>query len=125
MRRVRLTEGQLHNVIKESVSQILNELDWKTYDSAMTKRKQNMRDSGNESDFESHVRPLANARNRAVQNKYPHLDLQNFTNPNSNHKMFPDEQEESNAFDDELDNYYRGNYKYGKGGIGYYLNNEK
>ena len=27
---VRLTESQLHNIIAESVSQILNELDWKT-----------------------------------------------------------------------------------------------
>ena len=38
MRRVRLTEGQLHNVIRESVSQILNELDWKTYDNAADKK---------------------------------------------------------------------------------------
>lgn len=29
----RLTESQLHNVIKESVRQVLSELDWKTYDS--------------------------------------------------------------------------------------------
>jgi hypothetical protein len=38
MRRVRLTEGQLHNVIRESVNQILNELDWKTYASAARKK---------------------------------------------------------------------------------------
>ena len=38
MIRVRLTEGQLHNVIRESVSQILNEIDWKTYDNASRKK---------------------------------------------------------------------------------------
>ena len=35
--RVRLTESKLHSVIKESVKQVLSELDWKTYDSAMRK----------------------------------------------------------------------------------------
>lgn len=35
---VHLTEGQLHNVIKESVKQVLSELDWKTYDNAANKR---------------------------------------------------------------------------------------
>lgn len=35
--RVRLTEGQLHNVIKESVKQVLSELDWKTYANAEKK----------------------------------------------------------------------------------------
>lgn len=32
--RIRLTESQLHNVIKESVKQVLSELDWKTYANA-------------------------------------------------------------------------------------------
>jgi hypothetical protein len=30
---VRLTEGDLHNIIKESVKQVLSELDWEAYDS--------------------------------------------------------------------------------------------
>ena len=34
---VHLTEGQLHNVIKESVKQVLSELDWKTYMNAARK----------------------------------------------------------------------------------------
>lgn len=32
--KVRLTSSQLHNVIKESVRQVLSELDWKTYANA-------------------------------------------------------------------------------------------
>lgn len=35
--RIRLSESQLHKVIKESVKNVLNELDWGTYDSAMRK----------------------------------------------------------------------------------------
>lgn len=35
--KVRLTESQLHNVIKESVKQVLTELDWKTYQNAAKK----------------------------------------------------------------------------------------
>lgn len=34
---LRLTEEDLQNIIKESVSNILSELDWKTYHSAMEK----------------------------------------------------------------------------------------
>ena len=36
--RIRLTESQLHNLIKESARQILSELDWKTYANAAKKR---------------------------------------------------------------------------------------
>ena len=36
--RIRLTESQLHNIIKESVKQMLSELDWKTYDNAARKK---------------------------------------------------------------------------------------
>lgn len=38
--RIKLTEGDLHRMIKESVKQVLSELDWKTYDSAMRKAAQ-------------------------------------------------------------------------------------
>lgn len=37
--RIRLTESQLHNIIKESVRQMLSELDWKTYANAANKRQ--------------------------------------------------------------------------------------
>lgn len=39
MRRIRLTESQLHRVIKESVSRLLTELDWRTYQSAYEKER--------------------------------------------------------------------------------------
>ena len=35
--RIRLTEGQLHRIIDESVRNVLTELDWKTYASAERK----------------------------------------------------------------------------------------
>ena len=38
-RRVRLTEGDLHRIVKESVNRILTELDWKTYASAAKKSR--------------------------------------------------------------------------------------
>ncbi len=37
--RIRLTESQLHSIIKESVKQVLSELDWKTYANAANKRQ--------------------------------------------------------------------------------------
>lgn len=38
-RRIRLTESDLHNIIKESVNHILSELDWRTYQSAADKAR--------------------------------------------------------------------------------------
>jgi hypothetical protein len=37
---IRLTESDLHNIIKESVNNILSELDWKTYMNAARKRRE-------------------------------------------------------------------------------------
>ena len=39
-RQIRLTESDLHNIIKESVKTIINEMDWKTYMNASRKRKE-------------------------------------------------------------------------------------
>ena len=36
-RKIKLTESELHNIIKESVNHILSELDWRTYQSASDK----------------------------------------------------------------------------------------
>jgi hypothetical protein len=36
---IRLTESDLHNIVKESVNKILSEMDWKTYMNAARKRK--------------------------------------------------------------------------------------
>ena len=43
--KVRLTESQLHNVIKESVKQVLTELDWKTYANAANKMRRERGDA--------------------------------------------------------------------------------
>ena len=37
---IRLTESDLHNIIKESVNNILSELDWRTYQSAADKAEE-------------------------------------------------------------------------------------
>ena len=34
---IRLTEGDLHKIVKESVNKVLTELDWRTYQSAAEK----------------------------------------------------------------------------------------
>ena len=42
---IRLTESDLHKVIKESVNKVLTELDWKTYANAAKKAREQGRDS--------------------------------------------------------------------------------
>ena len=42
---IRLTEGDLHRIIKESVNNILTELDWKTYQNAANKRLQQSKET--------------------------------------------------------------------------------
>ena len=44
--RVRLTENQLHSLIKESVKQVLSELEWKTYNSDAKQKKFFVADEG-------------------------------------------------------------------------------
>ena len=63
-RKIRLTESDLHNIIKESVNTILNELDWRTYQSAAQK-------AGTNGDFKRETKfrhAATNAFNR--QNGY-------------------------------------------------------
>ena len=55
-RKIRLTESDLHNIIKESVNTILSELDWKTY--ANAEREANKRKIGE--------RPLSAAMDRRM-----------------------------------------------------------
>ena len=122
MRRVRLTEGQLHNVIRESVSQILNELDWKTYDSAADKRIQRIKDRD---ELDRKVWPLNDAAIEAIHRKYPHLDsAEHKILGLGNKPLTPEEQEEYDAYDKDFDNQMNGRYKYEKGGRGYYLDDE-
>lgn len=37
MAKIKLTESELHRIVKESVQEVLNELDWRTYDNARGK----------------------------------------------------------------------------------------
>ena len=41
---IRLTESDLHRIVKESVNKVLTEMDWKTYMNASRKRKQQAND---------------------------------------------------------------------------------
>ena len=152
MRRIRLTEGQLHNVIRESVNNILNEIDWKTYASAADKSERKAKDywlSNNQDEFHKNsdrIRPLQRAANDAYRKKYPgqiydlpyhHVqdpydslrfkkdrDEYNEIAPYDGRNLYSmSDQEKDDLLDqeNELRNYQKGNYKYGKGGRGYYL----
>jgi hypothetical protein len=57
---IRLTESDLHKIIKESVNNILSELDWKTYDSARKKSREKNPWGGRQYDF-------ANAAQKAFE----------------------------------------------------------
>lgn len=63
-RRIRLTESDLHNLIKESVNSILNEMDWRSYQSAAAEARKR-RDYAREAKFRH---AATNAFNR--QNGY-------------------------------------------------------
>lgn len=67
--KVRLTESQLHNVIKESVKQVLTELDWKTYANAANKMRRERGDADYWKEkgekFPNNISKAANARQRA------------------------------------------------------------
>jgi hypothetical protein len=99
---LKLTENDLHNIIKESVNKILSELNWKTYDRASkqdynSKRAEKFADRRNDvfnsefgyDDYKSgnHIRMQSNCKNE------PRLDI--LTNNNSKDKTFyylhPDE----------------------------------
>ena len=123
MRRVRLTEGQLHNVIRESVSQILNELDWKTYASAARKKDDQMKNPDDSDEFSREVSPLMGAFSKAVFRKYPHLESA-FRHKNNMKPLTPEEQEELEAYNEEYFNFSNNWYKYEKGGRGYYVDDE-
>lgn len=66
---IRLTESDLHRVIKESVRQVISELDWKTYVNAARKRSQ-QKEKGvlgvSDEEFELHQ-----AAKKSLNDKYP------------------------------------------------------
>ena len=73
---VRLTEGDLHKIIKESVNKVLTELDWKTYQSAAEKSYDKAYDEKFDDVFEfdnelNRSERFGNAAEKAFMNKYP------------------------------------------------------
>ena len=122
MRRVRLTEGQLHNVIRESVSQILNELDWKTYDNAARKRRMQIGMNFNKDYEDRKILPLKRAAADAYNKKYPHLS--SIVQHEKYGEQTPEEQKEGDAATLDYDKHQTNHWRYEKGGRGYYLDND-
>lgn len=63
---IRLTEPDLHQIIKESVNNILSELDWKTYANAAQKRAQQADENPNKPDLRKKSYDLANYANNIL-----------------------------------------------------------
>ena len=121
MRRVRLTEGQLHNVIKESVNQILNEIDWKTYNNAARKKYSQMQNPADMDEYKRDVWPLYQASTDAIRRKYPHADAEGYDEDN----MSPEAWKEYLELKKDIHNYDEDRYKYEKGGRGYYVDDDE
>ena len=124
MRRVRLTEGQLHHVIRESVNNILNELDWKTYNNAFEKKYKRMQNKDDMDEFDREVGHLGDAYLESLDRQYPLL-RSIFHKQDNNEPLTPEEQDELDAYDKDTINQRSGKYKYEKGGRGYYLDDEE
>ena len=67
---VRLTESDLHRVIRESVNQILSELDWKTYANAAKKRKDQYKNNPADIEKWDKYLDLERAANRSFDDEY-------------------------------------------------------
>lgn len=70
---IRLTESDLHRVIKESVNKILNELDWRTYDSAAQKSREKHNNAETSAEQTYHGRRYGrfqNASDNAFREKF-------------------------------------------------------
>ena len=124
MRRIRLTEGQLHHVIRESVNNILNELDWKTYNNAFEKKYKRMQNKDDMDEFNREVGHLGDAYLESLDRQYPLL-RSIFHKQDNNEPLTPEEQDELDAYDKDTINQRSGKYKYEKGGRGYYLDDEE
>ena len=124
MRRIRLTEGQLHHVIRESVNNILNELDWKTYNNDFEKKYKRMQNKDDMDEFDREVGHLGDAYLESLDRQYPLL-RSIFHKQDNNEPLTPEEQDELDAYDKDTINQRSGKYKYEKGGRGYYLDDEE
>ena len=81
MKKIRLTESQLHRVIKESVNRLLTELDWKTYANVqkeVNKKKEDIHDNKSRSDWTiNDWNSVYGARNRNNRFKDAEIDAFN------------------------------------------------
>ena len=152
---VRLTESDLHRIIKESVNNILTELDWKTYQSAAEKtydnddydRAEKFADAATNSfnkdfgyeEFDDNLnyygekakqdvngRIYTNGNGQVVMGSYTpkfssmhsvksvNKDYTDF-NPKSKMKPSLNTINKYNSANNEMDNFYNGNYEYQKG----------
>ena len=69
-RTIRLTESDLHRIIKESVKQCLTELDWKTYMNAAKKAY----DSAENDNEEDRAWKFADASEKAFNRDYEYIE---------------------------------------------------
>lgn len=79
--KIRLTESQLHNMIRESVKQVLSELDWKTYASAADKARD--RRLNNKDDYDAYRNTeredaFNDAASKALSKKYNLRDVETY-----------------------------------------------
>ena len=98
---VRLTESQLHNIIAESVSQILMELDPRTYASAADKAKER----GNNERSDKFRSAAANTFEKDFGNDKYSMDSANYGVKSSSHDRHGIETEE--YYDPSIDQVYR------------------
>ena len=78
---VRLTEGDLHNIIRESVNNIIQELDWRTYANAANKSAERQKDYKEKSKEKKWYDSILPSRARKRQGKISNLaDKENDSN---------------------------------------------
>ena len=70
---VRLTEGDLHNIIRESVNNIIQELDWRTYANAANKSAERQKDYKEKSKEKKWYDSILPSRARKRQGKISNL----------------------------------------------------
>lgn len=83
---VRLTESDLHRIIKESVNNVLTELDWTTYSNAAAKRFQqayngNTNGRANSPEMAQRGNKLAQHSNEMFEKQYG-VSIYDVSNPN-------------------------------------------
>ena len=127
MRRVRLTEGQLHNVIRESVNNLLNEIDWKTYENAFNEKWGRMpRLRYGSEEYSRELDPLFRASDDAQRRKYPHFCAERDRKKGqlSPEEMSPEARKEEAEYEKDIENYLDNKWRYEKGGRGYYVDDD-